>query len=48
MVVGYQGNTNTLKLVAQGNDGLPGLLDELDDGKVLYALLRRQEQKGAK
>jgi len=48
IVIGYQGNTNALKLVASGNDGLEGLTDELDDGKVLYALLRRKEQKGTK
>eukprot|EP00002_Diphylleia_rotans_P008581 TRINITY_DN1851_c0_g1_i1.p1 TRINITY_DN1851_c0_g1~~TRINITY_DN1851_c0_g1_i1.p1 ORF type:complete len:162 (-),score=33.85 TRINITY_DN1851_c0_g1_i1:65-550(-) len=39
----YAGKSNAIKVVATGDDGLDGLMEELTDGKIFYAFLRMDE-----
>lgn len=36
---GYEGQSNALKVVSTGNDGLIELTEELNSGKILYAFV---------
>jgi len=42
---GYDGQTNTLKLVGTGEDGVTELADDFNPSKVQYALLRVEDPK---
>jgi len=39
-VFGYEGNSNTLKVVETGDGGIDEMIDEMSGGKVLYAFLQ--------
>ena len=42
---GYQGHTNTLALLAQGEDGIEELTEDLNPSKIMYAFLRVEDPK---
>lgn len=42
---GYEGHTNILKVVSNGNGGLIELTDELNSGKILYAFVKITNDK---
>lgn len=42
---GYEGHTNTLKVVGTGNGGLIELTEELNSGKILYGFLNITDDK---
>lgn len=42
---GYEGHTNILKVVSNGNGGLLELTDELNSGKILYAFVKITNDK---
>ncbi|XP_065360335.1 drebrin-like protein isoform X2 [Calliphora vicina] len=41
----YEGQTNVLKLVASGVDGVEELCEELNSGKIMYAFVRIEDPK---
>ncbi|KAF2347517.1 Actin-depolymerizing factor domain [Trinorchestia longiramus] len=45
ILLGYEGQTNTLKLVGTGDGGLEELADELNSSKVMYAVIRVTDPK---
>lgn len=42
---GYEGHTNTLGLLASGEEGIEELTDELNPSKIMYAFLRVEDPK---
>lgn len=42
---GYEGQTNDLKVVSSGSDGIEEMVDELSSGKVMYAFLKLRDTK---
>ncbi|XP_032599160.1 drebrin-like protein isoform X2 [Drosophila grimshawi] len=42
---GYEGQTNELKLVAKGEEGVDELTEDLNSGKIMYAFLRIEDPK---
>ncbi|CAB0031118.1 unnamed protein product [Trichogramma brassicae] len=44
-VYGYEGQTNTLKVVSTGKGGLEEMIDELNEGLIMYAFCRVIDKK---
>lgn len=42
---GYEGHTNTLNLLAKGDEGIEELTEELNPSKIMYAFLRVEDPK---
>ena len=42
---GYQGHSNTLALVGQGEEGIEELTEDLNPSKIMYAFLRVEDPK---
>lgn len=42
---GYEGQTNVLKVVSTGSDGLIELTEELNSGKILYGFVSITDDK---
>ena len=41
----YEGHTNTLGLLGQGEEGIEELTEELNPSKIIYAFLRVEDPK---
>lgn len=44
---GYEGQSNCLKLISNGDGGLIELADELNSGKIMYAFVSVQDPKNS-
>lgn len=44
-VFGYEGQTNDLKVISKGSDGIEEMTEDLNSGKIMYAFLKVNDPK---